>query len=218
MPALDLLSRSVIIVLHVFHISIFLCLFRLQLIFLFDAFDSATGCVTAIFQCSSSLLHSNNLVARETSQLQLTIEISHGYRNELIVANVETRAGWQRILQHAVDVIVATKRLMSRKILGCSENISLLMLAEWGFERDWRSDYVITKNARRHPSHFLSDSHAHTNIINNTRETIACSKSTKNLTIFIDILLSIRGIKNRLYDRTQLFLFPWVWRFAFEFA
>lgn len=79
--------------------STHLWFFRFQFILLLDALDTATGGVTTILQCTTSLLHSNDFAARQSTQFQRTIQITYGDWYQFIIADIGNRARRQWCLQ-----------------------------------------------------------------------------------------------------------------------
>lgn len=83
------------VVLGGLHSFTYICFFRFQIVFLFDTFDTATGCISTVFQCTSTLLHANDFGTRQTTQFQCTIQVPHRNRHQFIVADVRDGARWQ---------------------------------------------------------------------------------------------------------------------------
>lgn len=54
----------------------YLRFFRLQLVFLLDSLDAAARSISAILESSSSLLHSDDLVAIKSTKFEGSIEVS----------------------------------------------------------------------------------------------------------------------------------------------
>lgn len=87
------------VVLGGLHSFTYICFFRFQIVFLFDTLDTATGCISTVFQCTSTLFHANDFGPRQTTQFQCAIQVSHRNRHQFIVANVRDGARWQWSLQ-----------------------------------------------------------------------------------------------------------------------
>lgn len=98
-PGLGLAPKSRVFILHLLQVCPLLRLFVLQLILLLDPFDSATGRVSSVFEGSPSLFHPHDLVPCQSSHLERAIQVTHGYGNQLIVADVRNGTGRKGGLQ-----------------------------------------------------------------------------------------------------------------------
>lgn len=70
-----------------------------QFVFLFNTLNTATGCIAPIFQCTSSLFHTNDFTARQSTHFQLAIEIAYRNRYQIIIANIGYWTWWQWCLR-----------------------------------------------------------------------------------------------------------------------
>lgn len=64
----------------------------LQLVFLFNSLDSAGCSISTIFQCSSPLLHTNDLISIQSSHFKCSIQVPHRYWHQLIIVDFRKRA------------------------------------------------------------------------------------------------------------------------------
>lgn len=62
-PCFGLISHPLVVVLHFLKIRPLVGLFYLQLVFLLDPLNPTTGSVAPVFQCPTSLLHTNDFFA-----------------------------------------------------------------------------------------------------------------------------------------------------------
>lgn len=88
----------------------------LELILLFDSLDTAGCSIAAILQCSSSLLHPDDLVTIQSTHLECSIEISHRYRHQLIIVDIRKWTWRERSLQKGRQ----TLSIVDTDLLGCS--------------------------------------------------------------------------------------------------
>lgn len=89
---IDLVAHSVRLLVHLLHVAPLLRLFRLQLVLLLDPFDPAARGVSTVLERAPPLLHPDDLIPGQATQLQGTVQVSDRNRHQLVVADVRDGA------------------------------------------------------------------------------------------------------------------------------